>query len=322
LPVRSGCSERGSVVTSEQSEDRMTRKLERAKGFEPSTLTLATCKDIANNSKTIGAAAQKYFSDKPANERYWKELARRFDTRILPDLGTYTLVSSVTKQKVRDYIWKDQRKYPAAARTLWDALGPFFKFCVQWDYCDKSPMADLIPPPLVPSRDRVLTEDEIAIFWKATADDWYWSSFFRVLLLTGQRRQEIALLKHMNITRDKLIIPSDITKTKTTNVLPMVHMISIELNRSRWLGKNPSGFSKAKKELDKRLGFDDYRIHDLRRTFRTYLSMLRVHPTVAELLINHKVKGVQGVYDRYSYLPEKKEALDKYCTFILSLTNA
>src|SRR5262245_49554632 len=147
-----------------------TCKVERAKGFEPSTLTLATCEArletfeyASRDAKILASAAKEYFSGKPTGERYWRELQRRFETEILPALGTYRLVSAISKQDIRDLLKKKAKRYPAAARTMWDGLRPFFKWCASEDYTDHSPMADLLPPSLSPARDRVLTEDELRL---------------------------------------------------------------------------------------------------------------------------------------------------------------
>ena len=54
------------------------------------------------------------------------------------------------------------------------------------------------------------------------------------------------------------------------------------------------------------------RPHDLRRTVRTNLSKLKVSKDIAERIMNHKEKGISGVYDRHDYLEEKEMALSKW----------
>jgi integrase len=205
---------------------------------------------------------------------------------------------------------------------MYDALVPFFKWCLEEDYIITHPMITLSAPPAPDARERILSEDEIRQLWKVTNDGWYWSPFYRLLLLTGQRRQEIAMLPREAIDTNAqlFIIPSSISKTKVANALPMLPMISYEFSRSRFLGKNPSGFSKAKAVLDQRLGFSDFRIHDLRRSCASYLALLGTDPWTIERILNHRLPGVQGVYNRYSYLKEKKHALEKWCRYISELT--
>lgn len=54
-----------------------------------------------------------------------------------------------------------------------------------------------------------------------------------------------------------------------------------------------------------------FTLHDLRRTCRSLLSSLGVQGHVAERVLNHKLKGVEGIYDRYDYLKERKSALNR-----------
>ena len=56
---------------------------------------------------------------------------------------------------------------------------------------------------------------------------------------------------------------------------------------------------------------DYFTVHDLRRTSRSLLALLSVPPHVAERCLNHKLKGVEGIYDRYDYFDERKEALQR-----------
>lgn len=56
---------------------------------------------------------------------------------------------------------------------------------------------------------------------------------------------------------------------------------------------------------------EHFTVHDLRRTCRSRLSQLKVPSNVAEKCINHKIKGVEGVYDQWGYFDERSEALNK-----------
>lgn len=57
------------------------------------------------------------------------------------------------------------------------------------------------------------------------------------------------------------------------------------------------------------IDIDPFTVHDFRRTARTHLSALGVAPDIAERSLNHKIRGVRGVYDKYEYLPERRQAL-------------
>ena len=81
-----------------------------------------------------------------------------------------------------------------------------------------------------------------------------------------------------------------------------------------------TGFSKAKRRLDKLIGdIAPYTLHDLRRTVRTRLSELGVTPFIGELVIGHRQRGVHAVYDLFRYENEKREALLKWEANLLAI---
>jgi integrase len=65
-------------------------------------------------------------------------------------------------------------------------------------------------------------------------------------------------------------------------------------------------------------GMENFTIHDFRRTARTHLSALGVVPHIAERCLNHKVEGVEGIYDRHDYFDERREGLTKWAAFLES----
>ena len=63
----------------------------------------------------------------------------------------------------------------------------------------------------------------------------------------------------------------------------------------------------------------NFTIHDFRRTGRSHLAALGVDPVVAERCLNHRIKGVEGIYNRYEYFQERKAALDQWAELLESL---
>ncbi|WP_293269027.1 site-specific integrase [Neptunomonas sp.] len=68
-------------------------------------------------------------------------------------------------------------------------------------------------------------------------------------------------------------------------------------------------------------GVDEFSPHDLRRTCRTLMAAEKVPGHVAERCLNHKLKGVEGIYDRYDYLEERKEALQVIANLVAPIVN-
>ena len=68
-------------------------------------------------------------------------------------------------------------------------------------------------------------------------------------------------------------------------------------------------------------GIKHFTIHDLRRTCRSLLAELGIGNDIAERCLNHKIKGVAGVYNRYDYLEERRSALSTLADLVIPLTN-
>ena len=62
--------------------------------------------------------------------------------------------------------------------------------------------------------------------------------------------------------------------------------------------------------------FPNFTVHDFRRTARTHLAALGVLPHIGERCLNHKVKGVEGIYNRHDFFEERKEALQKWADLL------
>jgi hypothetical protein len=64
-----------------------------------------------------------------------------------------------------------------------------------------------------------------------------------------------------------------------------------------------------------------WKLHDLRRTAKTLMQRAGVRPDISERVLSHVIAGVEGVYDCYGYLPEKRDALDKLAALVDRIVN-
>ena len=55
-------------------------------------------------------------------------------------------------------------------------------------------------------------------------------------------------------------------------------------------------------------------VHNLRHTCRSLLAAQTTLGHVAERCLNYKLKGAEGIYDRYDYFDERVEVLGKLST--------
>jgi integrase len=204
-----------------------------------------------------------------------------------------------------------------------------------------------------PARKKLLTDAELAaILATALAQDDPYSRIVALLILTGQRRGEITALQRSWIKPDRTIsLPDWLTKNKTSHVFP-IGQIAAEILKaiqeedgsdylfpasvSHVRGRPTTTFnawSKSKVEFHARCGVTGWTLHDLRRAFATRLAELRVLPHIIERLLNHKlgsisngtgslVSAVAEIYNRATYLPEMRQAIDKFEEHIRLLLNS
>jgi integrase len=185
------------------------------------------------------------------------------------------------------------------------------------------------------SRDRVLSDDELAPVWcAACAMPAPFGSAIRLLILTGARREEIGRLTWKEIQGDTIRLTGERTKTDTAHAIPLSECARNilgavpRIGRARFVftttGETPvSGWSKAKSALDVRTGaLPGWRIHDLRRTIATGLQRLGFKLEIIEAVLGHTSgsrAGIVGVYQRHSFIEEKREALEAWSRYVTLL---
>lgn len=220
---------------------------------------------------------------------------------------------------------------PSAANHAYAAIRAFFNWCVEYDYVSDTPCKSMKRPAPVKSRDRVLTDQEVHAVWLATEKMGYpFGPYVRLLILTGQRRNEVAKLRWSDLDFDENVWSQRENKSKRPHVVPLAPVavgilknlpgLSDELVfPARGSSRSISGFSKWKKKLDQLSGVSNWTLHDLRRTCATKLAELGVEPHVTEFVLNHSsqvLKGVASVYNRHAYIDEKRKALELWSGFI------
>jgi integrase len=197
------------------------------------------------------------------------------------------------------------------------------------------------------ARTRVLSEDEIRIIWPVLGETGTFGALIKALLLTAQRRDEVASMSLKEIDNDGIwTIPADRYKTKRPNFVPLskAALAVIEEQKDKIdkaaqkdktakcdyvfasSAKTPfSAFGKSKAALDKAIlsamqkqakkgvkveSLPNWTLHDLRRTAKTIMSSAGVRPDISERVLGHVITGVEGTYDRHSYADEKRDALE------------
>lgn len=194
-------------------------------------------------------------------------------------------------------------------------------------------------------RDRVLPDGEIVEVWKACKDDDF-GTIVRLLILTGQRREEVGGMADSEIKVESRLwsLPRDRTKNKLPHDVPLSDTALALLaahprrpKRDLIFGDTESrpfsGWSRARRALDARIAearseagiettLAPWTLHDLRRSMATRLGDLGIQPHVIEALLNHisgSRAGVAGIYNRATYAAEKRQAVDIWAAHLESL---
>jgi len=299
----------------------------------------ATAKSAA--SETVNAVLDAFLERhvRPAL-RSAKAIERAFDVYVRPRLGAksiYTLRRSHIVEML-DAV-EDQGGPVMADRTLAHLRRAF-----NWH----SSRDDDFLPPIARgmartkgkdrARDRVLSDEEMRDLWaaldRAKVPPCY-PRFIRALLLTGQRRNEVARADWREIGSGIWTIPAARYKTKVEHIVPLTEAMLALLGEPKAKGfvfsndggRRPlSGFGNAKAALDRTIdeirrvrGADavaPWTLHDLRRTARSLMSCAGVSADVAERVLGHVIPGVRGVYDRHAYEVEKRDALRRLASLV------
>lgn len=230
------------------------------------------------------------------------------------------------------------RGKPSAARHAFKAIQSFFSWCVRRDLITTSPCLGLLPPAPARFRDRVLSDAEIRTIWHTAGRLKCFGDIVKLCLLTGQRRGEVAGMRwsELDDQRQLWCIPGHRTKNGKPHTVPLAQqalaLIGIVGSKdgsrvarssnyvfpSHTDGRHPyAGFSKAKRTLNVMTGLNDWTLHDLRRTMASRMAELGVEPHIIEKVLNHasgSFSGVAGIYNRYDYVDEKRDALARWAS--------
>jgi integrase len=241
-------------------------------------------------------------------------------------------IHEISKRNVIDVVSAiEQRGAPVAANKALKSIKTFFRWCVGRAVLDRSP-ADGVPLPAKQvTRDRVLSDAELAqIILAARRIGGPYGDIVELLALTGQRREEVARCTwdEIDVKARTWKLSSDRTKNAKSHEVHLSDQVMAILNRANKQGElvfSRSGnipfqdFSVAKREIDLLSGVTGWRLHDLRRTCVSGMARLGIAPHVADKILNHQggtISGVAAVYQRHEFLAERKEALEKWAAHV------
>jgi integrase len=188
------------------------------------------------------------------------------------------------------------------------------------------------------SRERVLDATELHVIWNALRDD-DTGAILKLLMLTGQRAGEIAGLRWSEIRDDAIMLPGDRTKNHRPHTVPLSPAaLDVIAKQPRREGRDLifgragryNGWSYGTTALNKRItevvgrSLPHWTPHDLRRSFATHAAGIGIQPHIIEACLNHvsgHKSGVAGIYNKATYEPEKRTALERWAEHLLAVVD-
>jgi integrase len=278
-------------------------------------------------------------------------LCERWRDRPVPSVDAHDIFTAVDEARrigVPGTPARNSGLSEPRAMGLHAALSALFSWLARHRRVPINPCHGLSRPASSAPRERTLDSNEVRWFWKAcdTVDAPHganaprpFGAAFRLLLATGQRRNEVALMTREELSEDRAMwsLPGARTKNGRPHQVPLSSLArdliasmpgDTGLVFSTTKGRSAiSGWSKAKSRLDQemlraareergaRFVIPPWRLHDLRRTAVTGMVELGVPPHVVELVVNHVSghrAGVAGTYNKAELIEERRTALERW----------
>lgn len=287
-----------------------------------------------------------HYEGEMARRKSSVDMAKLVVNRYLrPALGTLPIpgIGRAELQPILDAIPVHKR---GMRRAVFAYASVLWGWALRRGYVDANLLTAMEKPPAPAARERVLSDEELILTWRATQTaPLVWGVFFRLLVLTGQRRSEVSDMMWDELDRNAAVwtIPPARAKNGKAHLVPLsgaaVEQIDLAAGGQVWPKQGyvltttsrsaVSGISKAKAALDVAItglnegaAIDQWRLHDLRRTVATGLQRLGVRFEVTEAVLNHvsgAKGGVAGVYQRHDWAAEKRAALAAWSAHVEGL---
>jgi integrase len=291
--------------------------------------------EVAGEGLTLGTLFDRYLERKRASlkPRSFSEVQRYLKGKGAP--LTKLELDQMNRRVIAELLGSVQSANgPVARNRFRSSLSGFFAWCVTEGLLENNPVQGTATADEGGSRERVLAKDELLKLLPMLTGEF--GDVVRLLLLTGQRRNEIGKLKwsETDAKRGMIVLAPARTKNKRRHELPLsTQALAILARRPR---RNSSAFvfgstqsqgwsnwSRAKADLDQRARIADWTLHDLRRTCATGMAELGVQPHIIEAVLNHvsgHKAGVAGIYNRAKYEGEMRSALQRWADHVDEIT--
>lgn len=218
------------------------------------------------------------------------------------------------------------------------AIKIFFNWCIDRRYLKNNPLASVKKPKIPTSKDRVLSDQELRDVWMACQQMGRYGAIVRLLMVTGQRRNQISRLQEswVDFKKKEMRFPAEVMKNNQAHTIPMSSLAEYVLRCSQPIdgyyfspvgltGHPFTAWSKSKVALDRQLPeMDTWTLHDLRRTWATNAARLDIEPQVTDRVLSHTsgtIGPVAKIYNRWNYWDGMVTAMNRMNSHIREAIN-
>lgn len=295
-------------------------------------------KDVKTTPERFEIAFQEFLDRHVSQNRSQYEVERQLKHDLLPAFEGM-LLTDITKKDIIKVLDKAvDRGAKVMANRLLATLRKFFSWAMARDLVADNPCATLEPPSKEHPRDRILSHQEIKLFWHSAellSEDndqtKAYERYFKLLLLCGQRRTEVAEMRWEELDQNTWHLPAARSKNAKGHAVPLTEFMRQIIGPNSGTtdfvfsvtGKHPINnigrmTSRLKAIMEQEASgkyLANWKPHDLRRTVASEMARLGIYQEVLERLQNRsggKLGGLAGVYNRYDYESEKHDALSKW----------
>ena len=263
-------------------------------------------------------------------ENSWRATEGIFRREIIPAWGGRS-VHQIVRRDIVDLLDEIASDRPIMANRAKAALSRFFGWLAARDVITTSPCVGIPSPSAETARERALDDAELRRLWIAcNALSGPEAACIRLLILTGQRRSEIAKLRWSEVGADALELPGERMKGRRAHVVPLSAQATAIIASMPKLVPQPNGyvfgrqidhFDRIKNVLDEHMGAatPKWVTHDIRRSVATGMARIGIAVPVIEKILAHRsgtFAGVAGTYQRHSFVPEMAAALQRWSDHI------
>ncbi|MBT1728085.1 tyrosine-type recombinase/integrase [Enterobacter quasimori] len=305
--------------------------------------------EAEKNALSVAELAAEYYARQIENTYKHPELFRSSLQKNIVALIGKMKVEDVRPRHV-DVVLQDviKRGSPTVANDVLRMLKRLFDYAVVRGIIEVNPAISFSAKDAggkEQGRKRALSREELMMFFRALRNGRGISRenelAFKIILALGVRKMELCAAEwsEFDLANEVWHLPGSRAKNGDDIDIPLpqpviewIKEIRLFAGDSRWLiparrAQTASHISRATlnmvmpsvmKEMS---GVEPFSIHDLRRTMRTQMAGLGIDPLIAERCLNHKIPGIEGIYNRHQYFNERKAALAQWADLLVVLEN-